>query len=93
MNGIASSATAISLNWDPPLVEDQNGVIREYLINVTENETGNSFQLSVIDTTVTLSSLHPAYTYECRVSAVTTDAGPFSPAVTITTIETGKLSV
>ena len=74
--------------WEPP--EDPNGYIREYRVNVTEVETGRMFQLITNTTGITIGSLHPYYTYNCTVSAVTIGPGPFSPAITVRTDEDGR---
>ena len=74
--------------WEPP--EDPNGYIREYRVNVTEVETGRMFQLITNTTGITIGSLHPYYTYNCTVSAVTIGPGPFSTVITVRTAEDGK---
>ena len=44
---------------------------------------------SVSNPDVTITGLHPYYTYQCNVSAVTVAEGPFSNFVQITTLEDG----
>ena len=61
--------------WEPP--EDPNGNIREYRVNVTEEETGRMFQLITNTTNIIIGSLHSYYTYNCTV-VVTIGPGPFS---------------
>ena len=52
-------------------------------------ETGNQIEIAATLTSITLSSLHPYYVYECSVSAYTVAAGPYSEIITIRTAEDG----
>ena len=80
------------MSWSPPAADQQNGIIREYRVQVLEIETGNvSFHVS-FSTSLAISSLHPDYTYELSVSAFTVATGPYSSVVTVTTPEDGELS-
>ena len=74
--------------WEPP--KDPNGNIREYRVNITEEETGRMFQLITSTTSITVGSLHPYYTYNCTVVAVTIGPGPFSTVITVRTAEDGR---
>ena len=40
-------------------------------------------------TDITITGLHPYYTYNCNVSAVTVGGGPFSRFADVTTLEDG----
>ena len=86
--GTTLNSTHIYLMWEPP--EDPNGDIREYRINVTEEETGRMFQLITSTTSIAIGSLHPYYTYNCTVVAVTIGPGPFSTVITLRTAEDGR---
>ena len=66
-------------------------MIRQYLINVTELETGANFLQVSTATQFTLYSLHPYYTYEFTLAAVTVGVGPASIPITVRTDEDGKL--
>ena len=90
VNGYVIDSTSISLSWEPPPQERQNGVVTGYLVNITEVETGNTSQLYTSSTSITLSSLHPSYTYICSIAAVTIGPGPFSPNITLQVFEAGK---
>ena len=85
----ALSSTSIILTWSPPPMSCQNGIIREYRINVTEVETGRVLVFVSTSTTLTLSSLHPYYTYQCIVSAYTVGVGPYADNFTVVTLEDG----
>ena len=79
------------LLWDAPLADQQNGIITEYYINVTEVETGTVSQLMVTGTTqLLIDTLHPYYVYNFFISAATTvGQGPYSPVFSIQTPEDG----
>lgn len=68
----------------------RNGIIRQYKINITELDTGIEIVLYSIITQLTVSSLHPFYTYHCRVSAFTVEYGPYTEGFQITTPEDGE---
>ena len=78
VNGYPENHTAFHLEWSPPPLHDQNGVIEGYLVNVTENDTGLMFQTNTNQISMLFSSLHPDYTYCCQVTAVTVSEGPYS---------------
>ena len=90
VSGVSISSTAIALSWSAPLFEDRNGVIRHYTVNVTEFETGYEFGEVTTHMARTYSSLHPYYTYEFSVYAVTVGAGPAAEPVRVTTMEDSK---
>lgn len=85
----APSSTSISFTWSPPPTNSQNGVIREYRINITEVETGTVFYHTATTTSITISSLHPYYTYNCTITAYTVATGPYTEVVTVRTLEDG----
>ena len=80
------------MRWNPPHAEQQNGLIREYFVNITEEDTGREFQIMTGSPAAELQVqfLHPHYLYTLAVAAVTTAVGPFSysvQAVTATACE------
>lgn len=83
------SSYSFSINWNPPAYSDQNGVISYYVVQVTEVETGSVSQYTSYTTVISLSSLHPAYTYYCSIAAYTVALGPFSIQFNVTTNEEG----
>ena len=93
LNGNASSSSTIQLQWDPPPAQYHNGEIDSYTVLCKTNTNGEDIVLtySSLTTNITISGLHPYYTYNCSVSAVTVDQGPFSDIIHITTMEEGKL--
>ncbi len=79
------------LNWNPPPKESQNGIIRNYTVQVSVSGSLETFEVYSSTTNVTLSSLRPFQTYSCVVSAATIiGQGPPSTVFTITTQEDGK---
>ena len=91
-HGIAMSSTGITLSWDPPPADAQNGIITRYMISITEVETGRSFSLFSATTSVNVTSLHPYYTYNCTIAAVTVVGdGPYTTTINIVTHQDGKL--
>jgi len=86
----AIAATSITLNWLPPSEENRNGLIRFYYVFVTELETGRSVTLNSTTTNHLVESLHPFYTYNFSVAAVTVAAGPTSDNITLQTSEAGE---
>ena len=84
------NSTTLRLSWQPPSSQYQNGLIREYRINITENETGRNFQLTSTHTFIIIPHLHPYYQYNCSVAAYTISLGPFSSAITVSMPENGN---
>ena len=88
------SSTIITLFWDPPPADAQNGIITQYRINITEVQTGRSFTLFSSTTSVNVTSLHPYYTYNCAIAAVTTiGAGPYTSVITVVTLQDGMVTL
>lgn len=86
------SSQRIEINWLPPLLPDQNGVITGYIIVVTPLITGISQQLiTSVTNTLLVPNLAPFTTYVCIVAARTAQGrGPFSTVLTVQTLEAGK---
>ena len=92
VNIIASNigATSFLLSWSDPPPEDHNGIIRQYRLNITEENTMTTFEMTLATTQMMLLFLHPYYNYSCAVSAVTVQPGPYSLPIRVTTAEDGK---
>ena len=84
------TSTSFTLEWDPPNPEDRNGIIRWYQLDVVVSETGNMFNVTSNITSLSLTNLHPAYNYQCRIAAFTVALGPYSDPFNVTTKEDGK---
>ena len=87
--GNASSSSSIYLSWNPPNFLNRNGIIRHYIILMVENETSTTSDYTTTHTNLSVSNLHPAYTYIFSISAVTVLAGPFSESITVKALEAG----
>lgn len=83
---------SVELSWVAPRSDRQNGIIRYYIIEAYENITGNvlTYQTLADQTSFTVSSLHPYYTYTIQIAAFTIGAGYFSAPYTIRTIQDGE---
>ena len=81
------NSTAIHVNWLPPLPEIQNGIIRQYTVNVKVIQTQTTHTAVPY---ITIDELHPYYNHEITVAAVTIEQGPVSDIITITTPEDSK---
>ncbi len=77
--------------WSPPPAPDINGVIDNYLVEVTEVITNITYLFYATQTSVNVGPLHPYYDYRCRVSAVTIGPGPYTPFFLVTSGEAGNV--
>lgn len=87
---MALSSTSLNISWAPPDSNEQNGVIRYYIVNMIELQSGDHHNFSVDGTGLLISSLHPYFNYECSVAAVTVGLGPFSNATIVRTFQDGR---
>ena len=71
-------------------MEDQNGIVRAYVVNITEMNTGSTIQKLSTTNSLTVENLHPYYTYAVMVAAYTVESGPYSTSFAFTTAEHGK---
>ena len=83
---------SVDLSWAAPRSDRQNGIIRHYIIEAYENDTGNTltYQTPSDLTNFTLNNLHPYYTYSIRIHAFTVGPGPVSIAHTVNTLQDSK---
>lgn len=81
------SATAVYLSWSS--VFTPVGDVRDYTVRLLEIDTGLVTDIRSTNTYITV-PVHPAYSYNCSVAAVTVGRGPFSAAVSINTPEDGN---
>ena len=77
------TSNSLSLSWVPPSVESHNGVIRRYVIRITEEETSAVMLHYSNSSQVTVEDLHPYYTYMCAVAAETVEVGPYTTNIII----------
>ena len=84
---------SVTLTWNPPLPEYQNGNITAYFINATVVGSEEMFQLVSPFTILEIDTLTPYTTYSILIAASTVvGSGPFSTVLTIQTPQDGKWS-
>ena len=93
LNGFAVDHTSMFFEWQPPPLHQQNGNIVQYVINITERDTGIKFQRFTTQTSISITMLHPNYIYDCQVSAVTVAEGPFSAVFSIRINVAGEFKI
>lgn len=88
---VSITSTSAVLSWNPPSVDEQNGIITGYVINVTLLATGESYLLSSNTTTLLVDILRPFRKYLCIVAAETgIGAGPFGTQIEVQTPQDGE---
>ncbi len=88
-----TTSSSISISWNPPPFEQQNGLIRYYLVYLTDIN-GNTLELQTNDnsTDFTIENVVPVHNnYTVSLAAFTIGVGPSSSALTISLPESGKL--
>ena len=84
----AVDSSTVALQWAAPPLENQNGIIQEYWINITNSLTG-TVEMIETGTTAIITSLIPSFTYHCSVAAYTVGLGPYNSPAVITMPESG----
>lgn len=83
------SPRSLNISWYPPPIEHQNGVIKYYVIDALELNTGLTYKYTSNFTWLFLDSLHPYYNYEFMFAAVTVGVGLAGSSITVLTPEDG----
>ena len=86
----AVTSTSVDLSWSPPPTEHHNGVIRQYAVRIVVQDTGNIYSHSTAQLSITVGDLHPYYTYNFSISAVTVAPGPYSEPLVVQTLPDSK---
>ena len=81
------NATALYISWNS--VFTPVGDVRDYIVRLLEVDTGLVTHIRSAATYITV-PVHPAYAYNCSVSAVTVGRGPFSTVISVFTPQDGK---
>lgn len=89
-SGSSVDARTVLLQWKPLPLQYHNGLLRQYWINITEEDTGESKIETVTDTVGVLVDLTPSFTYHFRVSAYTVAVGPYSDPIAVTMPQNGE---
>ena len=89
--GTAYTSRSITFTWDPPPLDQQNGIIIEYFINITVANNGETFQEATTERSLSIYTLRPFTTYFCIIAASTSAGiGPYSTVFTLQTPQDGK---
>ena len=84
------NSTSVTISWNPPALENQNGVITGYVINLKIVGSEGVTQYSSSSDNITIGSLHPFTTYAYTVAAQTSvGTGPHTTSSTVMTPEDG----
>ena len=89
----ATAPRTLYFSWQPPLPDQQNGVIIGYVVNIISVDNQMIFQIySNSSSTYVLATDFTPYTvYRCSVAATTVPGtGPYNDEVLILTSEDGK---
>lgn len=91
---VAETSRSIRLTWDPPPVQDRNGIILMYTIFIV-TEDGVTMEITVTDTSANIvNGIRPFSTYTISISASTRlGQGPLTAPIFLTTPEDGELLV
>ncbi len=84
---------SITLIWNPPPFEHQNGQIRSYSIIITYPLSGTQRLLTTNSsyTNFTIGGLQPYSSYLFSIAAETISLGPYSNTINVSTVEGSKL--
>ena len=85
-----TTPTSAVLTWDPPPIDQQNGVIRYYIIDCNQAGNGSNVTETSNTTEITLQNLLPFFQYRCTVAAFTVAIGPLSGVLTFRLPEAGR---
>ena len=85
------SSDSLLVSWNPPLLQDQNGIITHYTVTITNLNNGNTLEHTVFNNSLEVYSLDPHTEYEVYVLAATTaGSGPPTVPLSVHTHEDGK---
>ena len=89
--GTTPTSRSAIFTWDPPPPDQQNGLIVEYFINITVANSGETFQETTTENSLSIYTLKPFTTYFCIIAASTSAGiGPYSTVFTLQTPQDGK---
>ena len=88
------TSSSVTLLWDPPIPDDQNGVIVSYVIKFVNLNNNDIFELNTSSESLLVSMLAPFTDYVWSVSAATAIGfGPFSEYLQTRTHEDGMIFI
>ena len=92
LNVVAISVASrhLTIVWLPPAMDQHNGIIRYYTVDITtKEEGGRAVQINTNDTSAFIENLHPFYVYSFSVLAVTVGPGPLSAGLEVQLLQEG----
>lgn len=90
----ATSSTSVNITWSPPLPENQNGIITNYTVNITDLDNGGYDITVTPNNTLFVSSLQPHTAYEIVIYASTSGGdGPATIPFAVQTHEDGTFGM
>ena len=92
MTYYAINSHTVAIQWHPPAIYHQNGIIRKYVVQVLEaSDSSNTIMTyNTTSTTAVIGSLIPSFTYKFSVAAYTIAIGPYTALINMTLPEDGK---
>ena len=81
---------SIYLSWQPPELQQQNGILRHYIVTLQSNLGTEIRNISSSLQSITVSGLSPYVMYSCAVHAGTVAEGPQTAVIIRTTLEDGR---
>ena len=91
-SAIVTSTRSVHLTWSSVQPRERNGIITDYIINVTAVERAEEMQLQSQYNNITLNA-YPYTTYMFTIAATTiAGIGPFSTVITTRTPPDGNLN-
>ena len=88
---VITSPYSAVLSWETLPIDQQNGIITGYLVNVTVLETNAKFQLHSHTNKLVVNALKPFRTYICMIAAQTSvGVGPYSSQYVLKTPQDGR---
>ena len=86
------SSSVVYIEWLPPPLSEQNGMITGYNISLIDTTTGHEIYLVSHNVSISVDSLNPYTIYQYRIAAFTSvGLGPYSNLLTFQTEESGML--
>ena len=94
VTAIAMDSRTLVVSWRPPPTASQNGILTEYVVNISVADSGEQLQYRTTTgsaSSLLISSLHPDYTHTYIVAAATAvGTGPFSTPRSVRMPEDGE---
>lgn len=84
------ASDSVLLSWISPPLHLHNGIIREYLVEITHDGSSEEVVHRTGTTSILITDLHPDFSYLVQVAGHTVEVGPFSDHLHFRTLEDGK---